>query len=164
MIVAETKRLLIRRPLLNDLDALLDLYADPAAAKLLGAAPTADAVRRQLVDSAAAFEADGSGLLTVIDHHRGEVVGQCGVQRVELDGVRRDVLVCVIHRTVRRQGLGTEAATAIRDRADTGELCALVAPDNPAGAALAAGLGFTETSDAIVDGQAMTMHRLPQST
>jgi RimJ/RimL family protein N-acetyltransferase len=92
MIVAETKRLLIRRPLLNDFDALLDLYADPEAAKMLGAAPSAEAVRRLLMESTAAFERDGSGLLTVIDHHRGEVVGQCGVQRVELEGVRREAM------------------------------------------------------------------------
>lgn len=161
MIVAETKRLLIRRPLLNDFDALLDLYADPAAAKLLGAAPSAEAVRRLLMDSTAAFELDGSGLLTVIDHHRGEVVGQCGVQRVQLEEGDQNVLTCVIHRDARRQGLGAEAATAIRDHMGAGELCALVAPDNPAGAALAARLGLTETHDITVDDGAMKLFTKP---
>lgn len=163
MIVIETERLLLRRPLLNDLDALAEISADPEVMKYITGNPSLSpgALRESLKAHAASFEQGGFGLLSVIDHGHGEFIGQCGLQIIAIEGKDMPVLSCMLNRGNWGKGLAFEALTAVRDHAliamDMESLQALVHPDHQAGVRLAEKLGMSKQREVEVRGCAMQL-------
>lgn len=118
----ETERLLMRPMLPEDVDPLLRVFSDPRVMASFGADPFDRGqmegwVRRNLDHQ----DRHGYGLFSVILKERGELIGDCGLEEMELDGLTEPVAAAELGYDLRsdywNQGLATEAAAAVRDYA-----------------------------------------------
>ena len=163
----ETRRLLLRPPMLNDLDDLAATIDDPGLARQLGFAPlTADARRELLQAEPAACLRDGVGLFSIVDPAQGHVVGLCGLRRCELGGESSVIVICAIDPGQRRRGFATEALAALRPHAaqvaaSSGGLCALVETDDAIAQRLAVRAGLVREDEVTVDDRPVMRYRWP---
>jgi ribosomal-protein-alanine N-acetyltransferase len=114
----ETARLLLRPMRAEDTDALLAIFADPKVMAAFGAAPFDRAqmerwVRRNLDHQAR----HGYGLFSVILKANGLLIGDCGLEQMEVAGARVAELGYDFRSDHWNRGLATEAAAAVRDYA-----------------------------------------------
>jgi RimJ/RimL family protein N-acetyltransferase len=114
----ETTRLLLRPMRWADVDDLLHIFADPRVMASFGVAPFDRAqmegwTRRNLDHQAE----HGFGLFSVILKANGALIGDCGLEVMEVDGVRAAELGYDFRSDYWNQGYATEAATAVRDYA-----------------------------------------------
>lgn len=143
-----TDRLRLRRPTLGDVDVVLRLHQDPSAI----AHNPADALAHhgqstELIKAwLQQWDEHGIGYCMVSWRCDVEVLGLCGVKVLTMDGLQVFNLLYRLSPTTWGQGVATEAAGAMIERARHHQLglpvVARVRPDNPAsaGVALAAGL------------------------
>jgi RimJ/RimL family protein N-acetyltransferase len=124
----ETERLLLRKPRLDDADALLEAYSDPETMRYIGDGSTTDldGVRVAIAKWLARWDADGLGQFAVERRDDGRVVGRVGFlvwdrerwqpgTRAEF-GARAEVeLGWTLVRAHWGHGYATEAALACRD-------------------------------------------------
>ena len=144
------------------------LLGDESAMRYVGnGTPSdADAVRRWLEAAARWADEPGGGLWAL--HHRttGGFVGYCGVARGEDTG--EPELMYALLPAWWGQGLGTEAATAVVDRADPDlhEVLATADPANTASLLILARLGFevTHTAADVHDLPTVFLRRVRQGT
>ena len=114
----ETTRLLLRSMCEADTDDLLAIFADPAVMTAFAASPFNRAqmerwVRRNMDHQSA----HGYGLFSVILKARGLLIGNCGLEQMEIAGAHVAELGYDFRRDYWHQGFATEAATAVRDYA-----------------------------------------------
>jgi len=171
----ETKRLLLRPPLLNDLDDLAATLREPALSPAPGkdaaAAGGGDDPRALLVRESEACRRDGVGLYSVVDPDRGRVVGLCGLRRMDVNGVATVIALCAIDPDHRRKGYATEALGALRRHAASTlglrAFQAVIDPRNPrnarisAAVALADKLGLTSRTTVEIEGREMILCAAP---
>ena len=116
-IILETPRLVLREMMLADLDFVAAMLADPEVMryypKCYSRAEAEGWVRRQL----GRYARHGHGLWLVQDRATGAPVGQVGLIRQLIGGVKESEVGYLIHRPYWRRGLATEAAAAVRDHA-----------------------------------------------
>jgi ribosomal-protein-alanine N-acetyltransferase len=116
-ITLETQRLVFRRLVPGDLDALAALYADPEVRRYF---PEGTLTRAQTADELAHF-ANGHpldprcGLWATLLKDTGEFVGRCGLLLYDMDGRREYEVAYTIARAHWGRGLATEAARGVRD-------------------------------------------------
>ena len=114
----ETPRLVLRTMQPSDLDALLLIFTDPRVMASFGVdlftREQMEAWLRRNLDHQAEF---GYGLLSIIHRADGLLVGDCGLEQMEVDGVRAAELGYDLRSDYWNQGLATEAAAAVRDYA-----------------------------------------------
>lgn len=113
-----TSRLSLRPMREEDIDALLAVFGDPKVMAAFASEPFDRAqmerwVRRNLEHQ----EAHGFGLFTVVHRESGLVIGDCGLELMELDGGSVAELGYDLRSDVWGHGLATEAASAVRDHA-----------------------------------------------
>ena len=118
MLRLETKRLLLRPMLESDLDALHLIFTDP---KVMAAFNHPLFTREQMegwlrrnLDHQKEF---GYGLFSVIRKETGLLIGDCGLEQMEVDGVQAAELGYDFRSDFWNQGFATEAAMAVRDYA-----------------------------------------------
>ena len=114
----ETPRLVLRPMRAEDTDALLHIFADPQVMAAFGVEPFDRPqmerwVRRNLDHQAA----HGYGLYSVIFKESGLLVGDCGLELMEVSGTPAAELGYDFRSDHWDLGLATEAATAVRDHA-----------------------------------------------
>ncbi|MFN8539561.1 MAG: GNAT family N-acetyltransferase [Thermomicrobiales bacterium] len=114
----ETPRLLLRPMLAEDTDALLQIFADPRVMASFGVEPFGMPqmdrwVRRNLDHQGK----HGYGLFSVILKESGLLVGNCGLEVMEISGAPAAELGYDFRSDHWNRGLATEAATAVRDYA-----------------------------------------------
>lgn len=126
----ETQRLLLRPMRREDVDSLLRIFGDPIVMAAFDAEPfdrrqLEGWVRRNLDHQ----ERHGYGLFSVILKDRRELIGDCGLEMMELDDVGAAADAAADAATVAAElgydfrsdvwnrGLATEAAAAVRDYA-----------------------------------------------
>ena len=114
----ETARLQLRPMLATDIDALLLIFTDPLVMASFGGglfdqAQMADWTQRNLDHQVQ----HGYGLFAVISKATGELIGDCGLEHMQLDGEPYVELGYDFRSAYWNQGLATEAATAVRDYA-----------------------------------------------
>lgn len=114
----ETPRLVLRTMQPLDIDALLLIFTDPKVMASFGAELFTRAqmerwVRRNL-DHQAEF---GYGLFSIIHKTTGLLIGDCGLEQMEVEGMRAAELGYDIRSDYWNQGIATEAAAAVRDYA-----------------------------------------------
>lgn len=102
----------------DDVDALLYIFADPRVMAAFGAAPfersqMARWVRRNLDHQ----RAHGYGLFSVILKENGLLIGDCGLELMEIAGVTVAELGYDFRSDHWGRGLAAEAATVVRDHA-----------------------------------------------
>ena len=114
----ETARLRLRAMQPSDIDDLLLIFTDP---KVMAAFECPPFDRQQMaqwlqrnLDHQAQY---GTGLFSVILKADGALVGDCGLEVMEVDGAQVAELGYDFRSDTWNQGLATEAATAVRDYA-----------------------------------------------
>ena len=139
-----TERLLLRRPHMDDLDAIFEIMSNPSAMRYWSTLPHAskDVTRPWLERMIARTEAGGEDFII---EHEGRVIGDVGAGRLPDFGF-------IIHPDYWGRGFATEASLAciahiFRNTAAT-ELRADVDPRNVASLRVLARLGFAETGRA----------------
>ena len=139
-----TERLLLRRPVMDDLDAMFAIMSNPAAMRYWSTLPHAsrEVTRPWLAQMIARTEAGGEDFLIEFD---GRVIGDVGAGRLPDFGF-------IIHSEFWGRGFATEASRAFIDYAFSQtaatELVADVDPRNQASLGVLAKLGFVETGRA----------------
>lgn len=139
-----TARLLLRRPRLDDLDAMFEMMSDPVAMRYWSTLPHADReVTRLWLEQKIARTADGGEDFVI--EHEGRVIGDVGAGRLPDFGF-------MLRQDCWGKGFATEASRAFIDHAFRNtaatELRADVDPRNTASLRVLDRLGFVETGRA----------------
>ena len=116
--ILETKRLILRPMQAADIDALLVIFTDPEVMALFDSPPfdrgqMSNWLQRNLDHQ----EEYGYGLFSVILKANGLLIGDCGLEVMEVDGVQAAELGYDFRSDYWNQGYATEAASAVRDYA-----------------------------------------------
>lgn len=112
-----TDRLRLRKMTAADLPALRAHLQDPEAMRAYEG-PLSDAeVDAWLAKNLARYNSDGFGLWAVELRETGEVIGQCGITRQEINGESVIEVGYLLTRIHWHRGYATEAAAASRDYA-----------------------------------------------
>lgn len=118
MPILETERLTLRPMLAGDFDALHLIFTDTNVMAAFDHAPfTREQMERWLQRNLDHQEEFGYGLFSVLLKDTGELVGDCGLEHMEVDGVNIAELGYDFRSDVWNKGYATEAAMAVRDYA-----------------------------------------------
>lgn len=143
----ETQRLLLRPMISGDIDELLLIFSDPRVMAsfddLLFDRSMMEAwVRRNLNHQ----EKHGYGLFSVVLHGEGVLIGDCGLEHMEVEGTPEVELGFDFRSDYWGRGYATEAATAVRDLAfgplGLSRLISLIRPSNLASCRVAEKIGM----------------------
>lgn len=114
----ETPRLILRAMREDDTDSLLHIFADPRVMAAFGVAPFNRAQMERWVRRNLDHQAEhGYGLFSVVLKEKGLLVGNCGLEVLEVAGATEAELGYDFRSDYWGLGLATEAATAVRDYA-----------------------------------------------
>ena len=143
----ETPRLCMRPMVAEDLDALLGVFADPKVIASFSEKPfTLEQMRWWLDRNLRHQDEYGYGLFSVIRKADGRLIGDCGLEQMEVDGRAAAELGYDFRSDAWNQGYATEAACAVRDYAfdtlELAELISLVRQTNRASARVAEKVGM----------------------
>ena len=135
-IILETKRLLLRHQVIEDLDDLWVLYCDPEITKYIPDAPRSREEAKEELE----WHMHGHpkypdlGLWATIYKETGKFIGRCGLLPWEIDGQKEVEVAYTIARQYQGQGLGSEAAQAILEygfeKLNLSRLICLIDPEN----------------------------------
>jgi RimJ/RimL family protein N-acetyltransferase len=143
----ETPRLILRPMRAEDATDLLHVFADPTVMASFGYPPFDRAAMDAWVDDNLAHQARyGYGLFAVVLRENGVLIGDCGLEHMELDGRAETELGYDLRSDYWNRGLATEAATAVRDYAFTSlrlpRLISLIRTSNAASRRVAEKIGM----------------------
>jgi RimJ/RimL family protein N-acetyltransferase len=148
-LILETKRLILRRQIISDLDDLWALYCDPEITKFIPDAP------RSCVEAKGELEWHMNGhpqypelgLWATVHKETGKFIGRCGLLPWTIEGQREVEVAYTIAREFWGQGLGTEAAQGILnygfEKFNLKRLICLIDPDNIASQRVAEKMGMS---------------------
>ena len=146
--ILETPRLLLRRQILDDLDALWGLYCDPQVTKYIPDAPRTRQEAREELE----WHMHGHprrpelGLWATILKENGRFIGRSGLLPWTIDGQDEVEVAYTIARPYWGRGLGTEVAAAILrygfDRLGLARRICLIEPENIASQRVAEKIGM----------------------
>ena len=134
MVILETSRLILREFSPADADALSRILSDPETMRYYPAPYDRAGVEQWIVRNRERYKKDGVGLWAMLLKSTGELIGDCGITRQEIEGE----YLCEIGYHVRRdfwgRRLATEAAIACRDWAfahlPIDRVISLIRPEN----------------------------------
>jgi len=147
-VILETKRLLLRRLVLDDLDSLFALYADPEIRRYF---PEGTLSREETREELEWFlnghpEHPELGLWATIHRETGEFIGRCGLLPWTIEGRAEVEIAYLIDKRYWGQGLATEAAQGILqygfEKLSLRRLICLIDPDNTASQRVAERIGM----------------------
>jgi ribosomal-protein-alanine N-acetyltransferase len=143
----ETKRLILRKMTMEDLDDLLLIFTDPKVMASFGEILFDRENMRQWVQRNLDHqERYGYGLFSVILKESGDLVGDCGLEHLEVDGSPEVEIGYDFLSSYWNRGLATEAASAVRDFAfeqlGLQRVVSLIRPDNLASIRVAEKIGM----------------------
>jgi RimJ/RimL family protein N-acetyltransferase len=114
----ETKRLFLRPMLAMDLDDLLLIFTDPKVMAVFNHPPfTREQMGKWLQRNLDHQSQFGYGLFSVILKTDGILIGDCGLEQMDVDGQAIAELGYDFRSAYWNQGFATEAAIAVRDYA-----------------------------------------------
>lgn len=148
VIILETKRLMLRRQILEDLDDLWALYCNPEITRYIPDAPRSREEARQELE----WHMNGHprfpefGLWATIHKETGKFIGRCGLLPWTIDGQNEVEVAYTIAQDYWGQGLGTEAARAILqygfEKLNLSRLISLIDSENIASQKVAEKIGM----------------------
>jgi RimJ/RimL family protein N-acetyltransferase len=166
----ETERLLLRKPRLEDAQALVEAVGDPETMRYIGDGSTTDldGARRAIGKWLARWEESGIGQLVVERRGDGRFVGRVGFlvwnPAVWRPGPLDDEAEVEIGWTIARSqwgnGYATEAALALRDWTDRQRLISLIQYGNDRSVRVAEKLGERYERDVEVYGVRVRLYAL----
>ncbi len=134
MTILETPRLRLREFGADDAPALARVISDPETMRYYPVPLDGDGVVEWIERNRRRYQTDGHGLWAMVLKSSGEVVGDCGLVRQDVDGVWETEIGYHLRRDFWNQGLATEAACACRDygfaRLPVSRLISLIRPEN----------------------------------
>lgn len=148
MVIVGTQRLLLRRLVPEDLDALYALYRDPEVRRHFpDGTRTLGETREELEWFLHGHPRRPElGLWATVERTTGKFLGRCGLLPWRIDGVDEVELAFLIAKERWGEGLGTEAALGVVEHARNvlklARLICLVMPENAASAAVARKIGM----------------------
>src|SRR5215207_1502564 len=114
----ETERLVLRSMLASDIAALHLIFTDPNVMASFGVDLfTREQMQRWLQRNLDHQNEFGYGLFSVILKETGELIGDCGLEQMAVNGVQMAELGYDFRSDFWNQGYATEAACAVRDYA-----------------------------------------------
>jgi [ribosomal protein S5]-alanine N-acetyltransferase len=117
-ILLETPRLWLRSMHLDDVDALLQIFSDPKVMAAFDASPfNRDQMIQWTQHNLDHQTRHGYGLFSVILKTNGLLIGDCGLELMDMNGMLAAELGYDFRSDYWNQGYGTEAATVVRDYA-----------------------------------------------
>jgi len=135
-IILETNRLILRRPIMEDLDSLFVLYCDPAVTKYIPDAPRNHEETKEELE----WFMNGHpkhpelGLWATIHKETGKFIGRCGLLPWAIEGQNEVEVAYSLAQDFWGQGLATEAAKGILqygfERLHLSRLICLIDPAN----------------------------------
>ncbi len=148
-IILETKRLILRHQVIQDLDDLWALYCNPDITKYIPDAPRSREEAREELE----WHMNGHprfpelGLWATIHKETGKFIGRCGLLPWTIDGQQEVEVAYTIAQEFWGQGLATEAARAILqygfEKLNITRLICLIDPENIASQRVAERTGMT---------------------
>jgi RimJ/RimL family protein N-acetyltransferase len=148
-----TRRLVIREFTDRDLDPYAAMLGDPETMRYYPRPYTREEAWGFIERNAARYLANGFGVWVLEDEDTGAFLGDCGLAVSLVEGIAEVEIMWHVIRDRWRQGLATEAATAVRDHAFSSlglrRLIALVRPDNEPSRGVAEKLGMEVEREAI---------------
>jgi len=166
----ETERLLLRRPRLEDADALVAAYSDPETMRYIGDGSTTDLAGTQAAIEKwlARWETNGVGFFVLERRDDRRVVGRAGFlvwdpgtwAITELDDHAEVELGWTLIREHWGNGYATEAALALRDWTDRRRLISLIQHGNERSVRVAEKLGERYEGDVEVRGVPTRLYAL----
>lgn len=168
--ILETKRLILRRLIMDDLDNLFGLYSDPEVRKYF---PEGTLNHEQTKEELEGF-LNGHlahpelGLWATIHKETGQFIGRCGLLPWTIEGQDEVEVAYMIAKNYWGQGLGSEAAQGILqygfEQLGLSRLICLIDKDNEASIKVATGMGMTlekEVDDGMGPAQLYSIHKHP---
>jgi len=161
LLILQTPRLLLRRLIADDLDALYALYRDPEMRLYFppeGASPDGTLTYEETKEELEWFvnghpRRPELGLWATILKETGAFIGRCGLLPWTIDGQDEVEVAYMIDKRYWRRGLGVEAATGIRDYAfnqlGLTRLICLIDPANAASIGVATAIGMTFEKESV---------------
>ena len=155
MIILETERLLLRHPEMGDLDDFYALYRDLEMRRYF---PDGTLTYEETKEEVAWFlnghpHHPELGLWATIHKPDGRFIGRCGLLPWTLDGQDEVEVAYMIDKAYWRQGLGAEAAQAIRDYGfqmlKLPRLISMMYPENLASINTAKKMGMTFEKESV---------------
>lgn len=155
-IILETRRLLLRRLLLEDLEALFAFYSDPDVVQYI---PDAPRTREETKEELEWFlhghpNFPELGLWATIHKETGQFIGRCGLLPWTIDGQNEVEVAFAFSKAYWGQGLATEVAQALVEygfeRLQLSRLICLIDHENTGSIRVATKIGMTlerETRD-----------------
>jgi [ribosomal protein S5]-alanine N-acetyltransferase len=112
----ETERLILRPMVSYDIEAMLAIFTDPPVMTAFGL----KSFSRQQMEEWVQRNLDhqekfGYGLFSVILKSSGKLIGDCGLEQMDVEGEKVAELGYDFHSDYWHQGYATEAAAAVRD-------------------------------------------------
>ena len=155
----ETARLRLRPMVAEDVDDLLAVFADPKVMASFGGTLFDRQQMEGWVQRNLQHQAEyGYGLFSVILKAEARLIGDCGLEHMELDGVPAAELGYDLRSDYWGRGLATEAAAAVRDYAfgvlGLPRLVSLIRQGNLASRRVAEKIGMRPEADITRHGQA----------
>jgi RimJ/RimL family protein N-acetyltransferase len=161
----ETERLVLRAMLPDDLEGLLGIFGDPAVMASFDEEPfDRDQVRRWLERNLAHQREHGYGVFAVCLKEDNRLIGDCGLELLEVAGEHVVELGYDFRSDHWNQGYATEAASAVRDYAfatlHLTRLVSLVRPGNPASERVAEKTGLRKIDEIQRDGRTYLLYEI----
>lgn len=157
MDILQTERLILRHQVIEDLDALWALYCNPRITQYIPDAPRS----REEAQEELEWHMHGHprhpdlGLWATIHKETGKFIGRCGLLPWNIDGRDEVEVAYTIAEEFWGQGLGTEAALAIRDHGfnmlNFSRLICLIDAENTASRRVAEKIGMSFEREAQDD-------------
>ena len=114
--VLETPRLILRTMLASDFEAMWAIFADPKVMAAFDSPPFTHAQMQGWLDRNIAHQQrHGYGLFSVILKSEGTLIGDCGLEHMQLDGKEHVELGYDFRSDYWNRGFASEAAGAVRD-------------------------------------------------
>ena len=151
-ITIKTERLILRPMEISDIDAILRIFTDPLVIASFGIPPFERQQMERWVQRNLSHQNEyGYGLFSVILKSNGLLIGDCGLEQMDIEGVKVAELGYDFHSDYWHQGLATEAAKAVCDYAFRGltlpRLVSLIRVGNDASRSVAERLGMNLISE-----------------
>jgi ribosomal-protein-alanine N-acetyltransferase len=142
----ETERLILRRQIGADVEALVDLWSHPEVTRYMGGPRDREKLREIFEETARDPFEEIYDLWPVLEKASGRLVGHCGVLDKVVEDHTAYELVYVFSQEVWGRGYATEMARAIKDFAfeafSLSRLIALIEPENHVSARVAEKVGM----------------------
>jgi RimJ/RimL family protein N-acetyltransferase len=167
MKILETKRLMLRRLLPDDLDHLFALYSDPETRQYF---PEGTLTYEETKEELEWFlnghpEHPELGLWATIHKETNQFIGRCGLLPWTIDGRAEVEVAYLLDKAYWRQGLGTEAAQAIAqygfEQLHVSRLICLIDRENQASIKVARNIGMTFEKEGVDEIGPFLLYSMP---